>query len=945
MTRIEFDFVERAKIGVIQRIIKQLTLLAQFIVREHRYDFAEIGFARQPNFNHGNSSFSKAGMFGRQCIVREAYDVNCADSRLYMLILGIRLRSVYARLSFPFCIVVCFDQVVSSAVMEKQLDDDSVLSGMQADLVQAYRHYLTTPGSSAVAIFVLASAMAVLTAFLALFSDLSLSRHPGFASRDLVTITQTDGNRLLYASYGLIERIDEEATSIDAIAGSLTTALAFDRDGERQPVAAELVTRRYFPELRPRLQFGRPFDARDHALGAEPVVIISDYFWRQLFAASPDALGKSVHIFGPNITIARDGSISNPVDFVQAHQIVGVMAPEMTGTTNSGVNLWTPFEPAAEYLFPEIGGLAAIRDGSISMTAVARPAPGASVDTIRFELQSRYGAATELGVGRRPNERLEAVRGIVRDLNDHREAIKQVRLFLGGSALLALVAASNISLFLLSRAPGRQRELAIRLAVGAPLKRIARQLVTETGLLVVVATLLGLMLSLWVTALAIELTFVEQATQGRSVSPLDWRILATVTGCSLLVTGLVSLAPLVALRRLSIGARSRNVSARASFAQRLAGAIQLSIASVVTAAAFAFIWYFVEVSAVDPGFSAPDTQVIALFSETPVQPDSNVDALLLEQSHRREVMESLPGVDEVAFGTSIPGQFRQMWSMTIAPPGDPENSFRLMMQAADAKFLPMLGVNLLQGRLLEADDREAVVINETLARRLWSRIDIVGELLPLPFQRYEVVGVIGDIAYGHPAEDAEPIVYHVASPLVGSDWALVKTRRSISEIREAVLQKIQENELDARLGVVRSVELDWRASLAPDRTRTWLTITCALVVAALAGFGFYGTQSFLVAAGRREYAILAAVGAGPRALGLLVLKRSLRLGAPGIVLGSVLAFIAVAWLQGDFVSNSVSATAVAAIVVAMMSALVLIASIGPMRRTRQTQIGGLLNQD
>jgi hypothetical protein len=287
-----------------------------------------------------------------------------------------------------------------------------------------------------------------------------------------------------------------------------------------------------------------------------------------------------------------------------------------------------------------------------------------------------------------------------------------------------------------------------------------------------------------------------------------------------------------------------------------------------------------------------------------------------------------------------------MWTMTIAPPDNPEDDFRLTMQAADASYLPMLDVTLLEGRLLDADDRDGVVVNETLARRLWDRTEVVGELLPLTFgSRFEVVGVIGDIAYGHPAEDAVPIAYHVASPLVGYDWALIRTRRSTAEIRQAVLRKIDENELGARLGIVRSVETDWRAMLAPDRARTGLTVACALLVAVLAGFGVYGTQNFLIAAGRREYAILGAVGAGPRALGLLVLKRSWQLGAPGIALGGLLAFIAVAWLRGGFVSNTVNPIAVTAAVITVLAALLLGASVGPMHRARHTELGSLLKQD
>jgi lipoprotein-releasing system permease protein len=133
--------------------------------------------------------------------------------------------------------------------------------------------------------------------------------------------------------------------------------------------------------------------------------------------------------------------------------------------------------------------------------------------------------------------------------------------------------------------------------------------------------------------------------------------------------------------------------------------------------------------------------------------------------------------------------------------------------------------------------------------------------------------------------------------------------------------------------------------LAPDRARGFLTIATAVLVVLLAAFGFYGTQRYLVTAGRREYAIRASLGAGPRALGRLVMKRGLMLGLPGLVLGVPLAFILVAWLRDDYISRSVSPLAVSVAIALGLVALLLVASLGPARLARRTQPAPLLRQD
>jgi putative ABC transport system permease protein len=818
------------------------------------------------------------------------------------------------------------------------------VTGLFADCIHAFRQYRATPVSSIIAVLMLAVAMAVLTAFLALWTELSLTPHPGFEhGGGLLTVGVNGGTGSMPLE--LVERINEEATTIEAIAGAAASMRQIERNDELVVVGTELVTARFFLDIRPRMQLGRPFDTADHATDAEPVVIISDAMWRRWYDGRPEVLGETLRVRDPNVPNPVNGGAEPAREAVREYRIVGVLAPRMSGTFfPPNIELWMPFEPMFDGLLAVLGPDA---HRALHTQAVVRPARGANERAIRTELQGRYAETEALATANPgPDPQFDAMPGIVVSFDRQRAVQRQLHLFVGGSALLALVAGCNVTLFLLSRAPGRRRELAIRIATGAPLRRLVRQLVTEAGVLVITATALGFLLSVWVTVLASELAFLRQLPR-IDATPFAWRVLTMVAGVTLLLTLLVSVAPVIGLKRVSIAAATRTVRARAGWAQHLAGSVQISIAAVVAGVALALVWQLGMLGAFDPGFSASDVRVVTAGPETPPAPDAPEDAVLLEREHRRAVIAALPGVEEVGFGTAIPGRPRLRDWLQVAPPDDPQNPFAVRAESADANYMPLLGATLLDGRLLDSADRDNVMINETLAHKVWGRIDVTGELLPLtaPSEpRREVAGVVRDIVYGHPSEGAEPTVYRPLSASTGSERMLVRTSRSPAELRSLLEERIDKDNLAWNVGLIGSVDDWWNETIAPDRARAGLTVASALVVLGLAAFGSYGIQRYLVRAGRREYAILGALGAGPRRLGRLVLVRGLWLGVPGMLPGGLLAFVAVAWMRGEFVDQAVSPAIVTVLVLSGIAALQLLAALGPAYDARRTEVAAWLKE-
>lgn len=813
------------------------------------------------------------------------------------------------------------------------------MTGLGTDIRYCIRLFTISPVSSAFTILVMAIAMTFVTAFLSLWNDISLRPHSGLElNTRLITLGQTDGVRFSPLSFELIERISREATSIDAIAGVMTTTQFLQWSDQRIPVETELVTGHFFSALRPDIQIGRNIDRQDHQVGSEPVVVLSYDYWQSQFGGRDDVLGESVTITGPDFLLVSAEGTSNAAEHGQTYRIVGVLSQRMPGTFGNSTAIWMPYEQAANALF---GGAGNGYRRLTHLRTVARPSGNASAISVREELNSRYlDSASESGL--RPDHRIGAIQGVVRDINVHREIARQVRLFLMGSMMLAAVAACNVGLFLLSRAPRRQSELAIRLAVGASFRRLARQLAIESGVLVVVSSALGVVGSLWCAVFLSELPFFEQA-EWRSTSPWDWRVLGMITCVSLAFAVIVSLAPVVSLRHLGTRTRSWIPQTGAGLAQHATGTIQIVVTATLAGVALIYAWHMTSLSLFDPGVDV-DVHVIGVNpfgDELAIGVDA--DTIMAHREHQRDVIGSLPGIEAVAFGSAVPGAVNDLVA-DIHPADSPRDSASVVVVSSDPSYPSVLGISLRYGRGLTTSDRDSVLVNETVAQELWGRMDVVGESIGWRggVGASEIVGVLSDVAYGHPSEAPRPMVYRLTTALSALDSVLVRGAITASDIRRLIQVKIDEGELNFNIQNVQQVEELWNRMLGPDRARTAVTGVSAILVVVLACLGLYATQYYLVFAGRREYAIRAALGCGPTRLGRLVMSRSLIMSFPGLVVGTLGTFIVTTWLRDELLSSTVSPLIVSITVAIVMAILVLIATITPARSAKHTDPSQLL---
>jgi putative ABC transport system permease protein len=809
------------------------------------------------------------------------------------------------------------------------------------DIRHAIRIYLGTPVACSIAIFSLAIAMAFVSAFLTLYIDM-IRPHQGFEPGGrLITVIQTDGVANGGVSLDFIERANEQVTSVDAFSGIapfFTAPVIMTSTNESVLIAQ--VTREFFPDLRPRMVLGRGLRPEDHDPEAEPVVVISYPIWQDVYDGDRNVLGETLELRSPVMSSLGRNSPGGVPETVTALRIVGVISPELASTSQGDTGIWVPYE---RFIRNYQDNPAAIARGTIFWSFFRRQ-PGVSDSAVLQELNARF-VDSDADLGIRPGFRLDGIEGVAFDIAAQRQAHDQLKLFLAGSVLLAIVAASNLSLFLLARAPGRRRELGIRMSVGASMKRLARQLATEAGLLVFVSSLLGVVISVWLNAYLQNLAWLD-GVEWRDVSLFDWRVLSLIGVAITVLTVFVSLAPIQGLKRLGIAASSRQVAARATLAQRIAGTAQVGIACTLGGAAIAFGWHLGSMMLGDPGYSTRNLYVADISPRFSAPPSP--ESMIVTASRRREAILSLPGVTDIAFGALFPGPNARTVSGTQPHPVNSGELLEAGFVSIDYRYVELLGLNLVHGRLPDENEADVTLVNQTLARQVWGREDVVGESMLFSVSggsATEIIGVLEDVSFAHPFGDIQPLYFPTGDGGFVSRQVLIESTLGTAALNQSIQGLIDLGQLEENLFSLNPLS-DLRAdTFAADRVRGLLTISTAMLVVLLACFGFYGTLRYLVAAGRREYAIRSALGAGPRALGRLVFGRGLLLTLPGLVIGMFCSFILVAWLRDDFVSRETSPAVVTAAVLFGLVLLFLVASLGPARQARRTQPAPLLREE
>ncbi|MCC7009861.1 MAG: ABC transporter permease [Acidobacteria bacterium] len=762
---------------------------------------------------------------------------------------------------------------------------DASLRALGRDIRTAGRSLRRTPGLTVVAVLTLMLGIGANTALFSIFNSLLMKPLP-----------VKDPERLVYLSegswtYPIWEQIRLRAPELfeDAFAWSNQTFDLAD-GGEVEPVDGAYVSGRTFAVLGIHAVRGRSLgEGDDQRRGAHSTVaVISHRLWQQRYGGAGDVIGRT-------ITLQR-------VPFT----IVGVMPAGFFGPeVGRAWNIVIPF--GAE---PLITGNESSLDRRSTwwLDIMVRTKPGQTVDTANALLRGvqpqirestappRQDDFRELFL-REPFTLLPAATGLS-PLRD-RFRVPLIAL-VGAVGLVLLIGCANLAHLTLARGLSRQRELSIRLALGATRGRLVRLLLVESALLAAAGTALGLVFAQWAGGLLIGQFSTWRETVSLDLAA-DWRVLVFATGLTVLTTVLAGLAPALASTRIGISdvlkdaARSVAGDPRHRLRNWLV-VLQIALSLVVIVGAGLFLRTFVALARVPLGFS-PDPLTVIELNLQPSRIPADQRVSLMERF--REAAVRVPGVTVAAVSLMTPLS-GSVWTSGVGEMQVPDRSKMTWRNGISPGWFDAYGIRLLAGRDFTGFDRlgqePVAIVNQAFVTRFLSGQPAVGQVVRLggPGGRtsaYTVVGLVSDAVYRNPRDGFAPTMYVPVSqqarigPTVALTIAVASGDRAAVE--RAVSSALHAVDPTTAFAVRRFDQLR-RATVVQERLVALLSTFFGALALLLAGIGLYGVVSHAVGSQRTEIGVRIALGANRADIVVMVLKRVASILTVGVVAGAAI---------------------------------------------------------
>ncbi len=751
---------------------------------------------------------------------------------------------------------------------------------MFQDLRFAARGLLRQPALAAIAILTLALAIGANTAIFTVVNSILLRPLPYPEADRLVRIhtafhsNHTDRYWLSRPEYLELLR---DSKSYESAAAWATGTATFGQIDRPVRVAAAYTTPEFAATLGVAPAIGRYFTREETQPGADPqVAVIGHDLWRRAFNADPTIVGRKVSLDGYPI------------------RIIGVM-PDGLEFPGPEIEAWVPF------------GLDTrdFKEGRAShyLHVVARLAPGVSLDAARAELAALTASWS----------RLDSPTWHTVDSDEHPMTAHALRGEVVGAAqttlwllqisvlFVLLIACANISNLLLARAEARSREIAVRVALGAGRRRLVRLFLIESALLAVAGAGLGMLFAIWGVDLAAGL-IPAGAPRLREIS-IDGRVLAFALACAAAATAVFGMTPLWHARGVNLHEGLRDggrVSSRRSRLRQVLVAVEVALAIVLVIGCSLALRSFSRLQRVDVGFDPEGLLTFEL--EVPAARYRDGQVLAFWRRLASE-LERLPGVEQVSEASSLPpGQ--SLTTNVVWFEGAPhftENAAPIVdfWTFVGGDHFATMGMRLVAGRALRPDDRNAVVVNQTLAREFFAGRDPVGRPIQLApwiadeVPRQTIVGVVADVKQQGLAQPSGTEVYiplalaaqlnsSSRAPLTMSVVVRASQPDALAGSIEAAVRRLDPS---MPLSKVRTMDgLLWDAVARP-RFLTFLMAIFGGLALLLAVIGVYGVMTISVERRTRELGIRMALGARAAAVQRLVLRQGMALVGAGIAAG------------------------------------------------------------
>jgi putative ABC transport system permease protein len=735
------------------------------------------------------------------------------------------------------------------------------------DLRYALRSFARTPGFTAVAVITLALGTGA-NATVFSFVDALLLRPAGgvLSPGSLVAIYTSDFSSGPYGdtSYPDYLSMAQEATAFSGMAAYHDSGVGLARlDGAAERLRLTRVSGTFFDVLGTRPFLGRAIASADTAAEAAPIVLVSQQIWERSFGSDPAALGRTITIDGLPRTI------------------VGVIPRAFMGLDlGRGADVWAPLPDT------RAGGR-----GDRRLSVVGRLRVGASIVSAQHELSTIAGRLaqaypeTNLGTLSAPGQpRPFTVIQHSRLDPSFRPEVKALSAILLGSVLLVLfIACANIAGLLLSRSAARQREVAVRVALGASRRDLFRQFLTESLVLGLAGGAGGILLALW-TADALP-SFFPPEPRALLDAHVDARVLAFTISLSLLSGVLFGLAPAMQIVRRSpmdgLRGAGRTAGAARSRGRMALVVTQVSVAVVLLVSSALLVRSLQHSLRADLGFGLREAAVL-----TVEQPVARTPAQGLAYSDRLvERVRTTPGVSAVTLASALPLSGRERRGFDIEGYERRQGEAReLNVLWVESGYFRTLQMPILEGRAFDPRDREGstpvAIVNDVLARRYFPGGPIGRHLTDSRGTKLEIVGVVPTGKRLSMQDDAVPMVYYAYAQQYRQRMQLIAATPGGAE---PVLDTVRTEAagVDSDVAIYNTATLASRLAeaIATNRLTAALVATCGFIALVLAVVGVYGVIAFAVVRRTQEIGVRVALGATPFQILRLVMRES------GIVLG------------------------------------------------------------
>ncbi len=648
-------------------------------------------------------------------------------------------------------------------------------------------------------------------------------------------------------------------------------------DGYAEPVAAEMVSGNFYRDLGIRTVAGRGISPADDTPSAASVAVISDSYWSRRFGRSAAVIGKEIELNRIPVTI------------------IGVNLPAFTGAeTGRSPEVFLPISLQQQVL-PDADGSRLVNADLWWLQVMGRLKPGVTDKAAQAELSVLLEQAVKSTLPNKKNVDMPRIRLLPGDrgLDSLKgEFAKPVYVLMSLAGVVLLIACTNLANLLLARSAARQREMSVRLAIGAGRWRILRQVFTESMLLAVLGGALGLLLG-YLARNAIPALMASSWSSKPVDTPFDLNIFGFALGISLFTGLLFGVAPAWRATQADVNAgladTGRMTTSRSkALAGKALTAVQVALSVLLVIGAGLFIRTLLNLKSAQLGFRPEHILLFDIDAPRSRYPSAKRVALYRELE---EKLSGIAGIESLALsnGPLVSGG---VGIASFHVTGRPERrEDRAWINWVGSRFFETMGIPILYGRAFSSRDTQnspkVAVINQLLAHQFFPKSNPIGKTFRQDKDTFQIIGVCGNTKYNDLRTDPPPTFYldYAQQKDAPSMTFEVKTAASTGSVVRAIRETVRSIDKDLPLIDVRTQEEQIEATLSRERMFAALTSGFGILALILASIGIYGVMAYSVARRTSEIGIRMALGAQARQVLSMILREGLTMASVGVIAG------------------------------------------------------------